>query len=325
MKTSQITGWRWGFTLVELLVVIAIIGLLIALLLPAVQAARETARRSQCSNNLKQVGIAMQMYHDTLRSYPSGYVSDGEHPDRDEETFDGPPGWAWGALLLPFLEGNPLYDAIDFRAPCFALENAELVQTLVPVYVCPSSTPADNPIPIWDGSADESNILAHFGRSTYVGNAGHDSPWAYPVLDWSSLANGPLYRNSRVRAADVTDGLSQTIFVGEHHSIISNKTWVGVIPGAELCPNYPDRFPFSECEEPAAFVLAHSGPADAEMSVIHPPNSPLAHADQMYAMHPGGLNVLLGDGSVRFVSEFINVETWAALSSRNGGEVVGEY
>lgn len=313
-----------GFTLVELLVVIAIIGVLVGLLLPAVQAAREAARRMQCANNLKQIGLALHNYHDTLQSFPSAFVSNSNHPNAFPDTLDGPNGWAWSALVLPFIESNALYDGLDFNLPCWAPQNSGLVTTKLPFYLCPSAAQSDSEVLIRDESRA---VMATFGRSTYVGNAGHEDPWDYPIADWRQLAgvNGPMIRNGRVRFRDVTDGLSHTVFIGEHHPSLSDKTWVGVIPGSEVCANNPTRFPFTDCEDAATYLLTHSGPAANEGFVIHPPNSPEAHVCQMWSDHPGGCNIALGDGSVRFISEFINQEIWAALCSMNGGETVGEY
>jgi prepilin-type processing-associated H-X9-DG protein len=166
--------------------------------------------------------------------------------------------------------------------------------------------------------------LATFGRSCYVASVGQEEPWGITTDDYSRIADGPLYRNSQTRTADIMDGLSQTVFVGEHHPILSSKTWVGVVPGAAVCPT--ERFAFSSCDHAATLVQVHSGPASDEFPpVIHPPNSPLCHVCQMYSEHPGGCNVMLGDGSVRFVSEFINQLTWAALASRAKGDIVGAY
>jgi prepilin-type processing-associated H-X9-DG protein len=139
-----------------------------------------------------------------------------------------------------------------------------------------------------------------------------------------------MYRNSRVRFADVTDGLTNTVFIGEH-AIVSDKTWVGVVPGAAVCTIDPARFPITECDAAATLVNVHSGPAVAEIdpvtgrAPIHPPNSPLCHVCQMYSPHIGGAHVLLGDGSVRFISQYIHQPTWAALSSCGKGEVVGDF
>jgi len=166
--------------------------------------------------------------------------------------------------------------------------------------------------------------VAEFGISHYVANNGQDECWAYDVRDQSGIkGTGPFFRNSRTTAAAVTDGLSNTAFVGEHTSV-SDKTWVGVVPGAEVCPNNPAQYPFTACDAAATLVLCHSGPAAAEPGVVHPPSFPTCHVCQMYAPWPGG-NVLLGDGSVRFVSTSVNLNTWAALSSMNLGDLPGGY
>ena len=314
-----------GFTLIELLVVIGIIGILVAILLPAVQAAREAARRAECTNHLKQLGLALHHYHDTLGSFPSAYISQtgggGVHGEPDPETRDAGPGWAWGTLLLPYLELQNQYDAFELGLPCWAPENALAAQAVLGVFLCPSASGDREPFEVVD---DEGTVLATFGPSHYVANVGQEEPWGETLDDYTGLVDGPLYRNSRTRAADVTDGLSNTIFLGEHHPVLSSKTWVGVVPGAAVCPT--ERFAFSECDSAATLVQVHSGPSASEdPPAIHPPNSPLCHVCQMYAEHPGGCNVMLGDGSVRFISEFINQLTWAALSSRAKGDLVGEY
>jgi prepilin-type N-terminal cleavage/methylation domain-containing protein/prepilin-type processing-associated H-X9-DG protein len=318
---------RRGFTLIELLVVIAVIAILIALLLPAVQQAREAARRMSCTNHLRQIGLAFHNYHDALGSFPSGYVSDSRDPGRDPETADGPPGWAWGALILPFVEQGNLGASFDRHRACWDPVQAAVVRTTLPLFLCPSSSGEQGPFEVLDEAGNRHWSGAIFGRSHYVGNAGHEEPWGMGPLDsWHSLANGALYRNSRVRARDVTDGLSNTVFVGEHGSRLSQKTWVGVVPGAFAHPTsfFVERVGTTP-DFAATLVLTHSGPAEAELNIIHPPNNPVAHVCMMYSEHPGGANVLLGDGSVRFVSELIHQPTWAALCSRNGGEVVGEF
>ena len=324
---------RGAFTLIELLVVIAIIGLLIAILLPAVQAAREAARRASCANNLRQLGIAMHNYHDALRSFPSAYVSQtggsSEQGPPDPVTRDAGPGWAWGAMLLPYLEGGTVHGQLDFRFPCWAPQNEAVTRRVLPQFLCPSASGDPKPFDVTDING---NRLATFGPAHYVASVGNEEPWGFTVDDYTrvpqlnnrSVVDGPMYRNSRTRAADVTDGLSHTVFLGEHHPVLSSKTWVGVVPGAAVCPR--PQFYFSSCDFAATLVQVHSGPATDEVPpVIHPPNSPLCHVCQMYAEHPGGCHVLLGDSSVRFIAETINQVTWAALSTRAGDEVVGEY
>jgi len=143
-------------------------------------------------------------------------------------------------------------------------------------------------------------------------------------LDWSSVATGPFYRNSNIDFSAVIDGLTNTVFIGEH-TTISDKTWVGVVPGATCCPIDPQRFPFTDCDNPATYVLCHSGPAEDEPGIIHPPSYPTCHVCQQYAPWSarGGL-VLTGDSSVRFISRSINLDTWAAMSSMASGEVLME-
>jgi prepilin-type processing-associated H-X9-DG protein len=311
--------------LVELLVVIAIIGMLIGMLMPAVQAAREAARRGQCTNNLKQIGLGFHSYHEAQRSYPPSYIiqprGGGVHGQPDAITRDAGPGWAWGTMLLPFVEQLPLYQRFDHRLPCWDPVNALAAQIEVPLFLCPSATRSEGSIEVID---PQGTVLARFARSCYVANVGQEEPWGFTMDDYGSMPDGPLYRNGRIRATDVKDGLSQTVFIGEHHPVLSSKTWVGVVPGATVCPSA--EFAFSTCDHAATLVNVHSGPASDEIPhVIHPPNSPLCHVCQMYAEHPGGCHVLLGDGSVRFISEFIHQPTWAALSSRAKADVVGEY
>lgn len=154
-----------------------------------------------------------------------------------------------------------------------------------------------------------------------------------PYDDSVRGCNGPLYRNSHVAYAGVTDGLSNTVFAGEKTPYLADASWVGIIPGYR-------HFAYNafaslgtggvgpggtqiDYDYPGAILASHSGPSLYEDPVvIHPPNSPLGHTDEFYAQHPGGANVLMGDGSVRFVRESINLLTWQALSSRASGEVI---
>ncbi len=177
-----------------------------------------------------------------------------------------------------------------------------------------------------------------FAHSHYVTNAGIHQPWGRVTnftdfkqlemvtaggLTTPAAIDGPFYRNARLRIKDVTDGLSKTVFLGEHSSILSNKTWVGVVPFAVTCPK--DPFP-SACNSGGALVAAHSGPDthDRPQVIIHAPNDPFGHTDEMYAEHASGANVLLGDGSVHFIEEGINPFVWVALSTRNVGEMISE-
>ncbi|MFM8802310.1 MAG: DUF1559 domain-containing protein [Planctomycetia bacterium] len=309
---------RRGFSLVELLVVVAIIGGLVGLLLPAVQAARESARRSQCSNNLRQVGIAMHTFVDGRRHFPSGYQADTASSARDTDTFDAPPGTGWGLAIAPFLEEAAATAAYDGDAGVAAVANRPIVSRQLKTFLCPSSTGPRDAFAVLDAAGVAHASGAVLGRSDYVANAGHEDPWDGPArLDWRGVANGPLYRNSRLRAAEVSDGLSKTVFVGEHSQSLCQKAWAGIVAGGFSRAANGTTDP----ERAAALVLSHSGPAAGEAGIIHVPNDPAGHCDQMYSQHPAGANVVLGDGATRFISASIDRVTWAAMASVAGGEV----
>ena len=309
-----------AFTLVELLVVIAVIGILVGLLLPAVQAAREAARRTQSHNNLHQIGLALHNYSAALKTFPSGYIANRNDPNSDPQTLDAAPGWGWGALILPYLDQASLADQLDYRLPCWHASQTSLTKARISVFLNPGATNSEGDTKIRNASGNE---LARFGRSHYVASVGQDEPWGYvPALaEWDQVASGPFYRNSQVRPAHVTDGLTNTVFVGEH-TTVSDKTWVGVVPGSSSCPINPQRHPFTQCDHAATYVLCHSGPARDEPDVIHAPSFPTCHVCQMYApWSSGGGIVLFGDGSTRFISTNINLDAWAAMSTCAGGEV----
>lgn len=275
----------------------------------------------QSQHNLKQMGVAMYGYESSRRVLPPGYISNSRDPAAFPTTLDGPPGWAWGAFLLPYLEQTPLQSKFDYRLPCWHPINAQLARTRIPIFLNPGADNYDGDCVIRDARATE---LARFGRSHYVANAGQDEPWGHspPLEDWSQVASGPFYRNSRTAFSKISDGLSNTVLLGEH-TTISDKTWVGIVPGSESCPNDLKRFPFTACDAAATYVLCHSGPAASEPGVIHAPSFPTCHVCQMYAswMTSGG-HVLMADGSVRFVATTINLDDWAAMSSCGLGDTV---
>jgi prepilin-type N-terminal cleavage/methylation domain-containing protein/prepilin-type processing-associated H-X9-DG protein len=342
---------RAAFTLVELLVVIAIIGVLVALLLPAIQAAREAARRTQCANHLRQIGVALHNYHDAQQVFPPAYVGDPytsgtvngvSFPDGNA---NGPSGFAWGAMLLPQLEEANLHARFNMKVACWAAENLAAAKTRVEVFLCPSATGGSDGFKLdrgqgdaWDPELSPTPFdpSIEFAHSHFVTNAGIHQPWgrnsaftdftkAETVTAGSITSQeyieGPFYRNSRLRMKDIVDGTANTVFIGEHSSMLSNKTWVGVVPFAVTCPKPPFA---SACNSGGALVAAHSGPDthDRPDIVIHAPNHPFGHTDEMYAEHPTGANTLFGDGSVRFIPEEIDPFVWVWLSTRNLNEVV---
>jgi len=313
---------RRAFTLIELLVVIAIIAILIGLLLPAVQKVREAAARMQSTNNLKQIGLAMHGYHDANSAFPAGYLADTRSPVANPATLDAPPGWGWGVLILPHLEQDNLSKQFRLDLSAWDPANAALVKTPLKVFLNPGAPNGTTTMLV---KSDTGTVLAEWGRSHYVVNNGQDESWAYFRHDVSNLpGTGPFTRNSKTKIAAVTDGLSSTVFVGEH-TTVSDKTWVGVHPDAASCPIDPTRHPFTECDGAATLVLCHSGPAPAEPGAVHPPSFPTCHVCQMYAPWVGGGQVLFGDGHVQFISTSINLNTWAALSSMNAGDLPGDY
>lgn len=306
---------RNGFTLIELLVVIAIIGVLIALLLPAVQAAREAARRAQCTNNLKQVGIAMHNYHDTFGSLPPGKL----------DCCYG----TWQAFVLPFLEQGALYNSYNTLGNSTTntadggslryggAANTTVTRARINTLTCPSDTP--NAIP-------SSNLTAHnysvnWGN-THLGQSTHPLTGILfggaPFMNLSSAIGGTAGRTFGFN--DIRDGLSQTLLVAEvvqgQGRDLRGLGWWGDAAGfhAHLAPNspLPDRiYDISYCQFPNFDVP----PCDATDT-----NNPTAFAAR--SRHPGGVNVTMGDGSVRFIKNTIALPIWQALSTTRGQEVV---
>ena len=297
-----------GFTLVELLVVIAIIGVLVSLLLPAVQAAREAARRMQCANNLKQMGLATHNYHDTHQTFPSGFLRTSNAE-----------GWGWAALALPFFEQGPLYDQLQvtrgnldriIRLPLPGLD--KLLQTPLPLFHCPSDTGYDSnrllpPAPT--GRNDIAGISP--GMSNYKGVAGVLSPQHRPGNSPPTVSRdgkGVYFGNSRVRIADITDGTSNTLAIGEADTLIRRSgAWAGVAStngmahssvyyvvswaGARL--NQPDGSPFPNS--------GNAGSPDENPGLNTPPGA----SQGFGSLHTGGAHFCLADGSVRFISDMI--------------------
>jgi prepilin-type processing-associated H-X9-DG protein/prepilin-type N-terminal cleavage/methylation domain-containing protein len=304
---------RYGaFTLIELLVVIAIIAALIALLLPAVQAAREAARRAQCLNNLKQIGVAMHLYHGTHDTFPPGYISNtqGNQPNGPEIG----PGWAWAAMLLNNLEQTPLFNSVNFSLPTTDPASQTARMTRLNVFLCPSSPGDNGPLTIKDISG---NVLtSDLSPAQYIAVAGQFEP-----EEFAAENNGVFYRNSKIGMREITDGSSTTLMAGERSQNVANATWVGLIPFGRACTN--PRWPVQDCETSNVLVLGHTGPSPDE-PWVDVPNYKKAGTDDFHSLHPGGCNFLFCDGSIRFVKETINPLIYSYLATRSGGEVVSD-
>ncbi len=332
---------RQGFTLIELLVVIAIIGVLVALLLPAVQAAREAARRAQCVNNLKQMGLAMHNYEGTNGVLPPSVVLRGSGTSLVWSN-----GWSIQARIAPFAEQGPIFNSMNFDLSYELLANQTAASQTISLFLCPSETDTQR-------REDEGNF---YGVSSYGWFTGDWFVWG----GWASGRGNraPFGVNRSRRLAEITDGLSQTLFASE------GKTYQ---PG-QYCNtlsriNNPDNVPPPEADP---YTVApeyvngscwlrpdhgHTGwmsgwNHQTGMNTAWPPNKKIlggpnrdtdmdlsGMAEEGYeganfaaitarGYHPGGVNALLGDGSVRFIKSTIGGSTWRALGSVRGGEVV---
>jgi prepilin-type N-terminal cleavage/methylation domain-containing protein/prepilin-type processing-associated H-X9-DG protein len=347
---------RWAFTLVELVVVIAIIGVLVALLLPAVQAAREAARRAQCANNLKQIGIALQNYDGAFGSMPPGRILiydprfAGPNPPCTSPIVDK----SFLVMVLPQLEQSALYNAINQDLTILGRENRTVHAVTVGVFACPSDPDAAAP-----HAADAGLMvglgLAELGEplpmayTSYSGNFGSVFVHAIPRMDTGckvpgmllAQANGVFCDVTPIRLASVSDGLGNTLFVTE-----KSMSLLGHLGAVDA--GLPKRFGW--------YITGNWG--DTLMTAFYPPNMPFKvaaaagpmHAFAASSQHPGGVHGLFGDGSVRFIKETIDSwpydsltgqpadarqhdggwwenlprpGVWQALATRDGGEAVG--
>ncbi len=319
---------RWGFTLVELLVVIAIIGILIALLLPAVQAAREAARRAQCSNNLKQLALGLHNYHDIYKSFPSGHLQDRQS-EAAASCVEGTQGcWAWSALLLPFVELQTLHDALNvgiMTAHGAAADATRLraMQQRIGAFRCPSDTApdlnTDQQVP--NGSGSDANCTSGCVSIATANYIGSNHSWDLERETWNGFMGKA--QGSTVKAATmarITDGTSNTLALCVRAWLLNGRK----LQAATALMTNGD----SEANSDQGSVYAQ-GCGRFRLNCTDSANC----ARGFSSMHPGGAQFALVDGSVRFISETIDHNTtsdtidstYERLISINDGQPVGEY
>jgi prepilin-type N-terminal cleavage/methylation domain-containing protein/prepilin-type processing-associated H-X9-DG protein len=306
---------RRAFTLIELLVVIAVIGILVAMLLPAVQKVREAANRTTCRNNLKQIGLALHSYHDRNRQLPPGYYDLAAWPANASVASPAPndmgPGWGWATFILPDVEQDNLYRLVGGSITTVGVGSSAAPiptarGTFVNVYSCPSDKLLRT-FSVTDGGSNTWTVA----QGSYVACNGNDG-----VDDLTTPPHTGVFVRATTgfRFADISDGLSTTFLVGERCTTMSDSSWTGAITNAQVVAQRV--LPLgSQTSGASAMVLGHCGP--------HLPNDGIVtDADAMSSAHPGGVNFLFGDGSVQSISNNITMTVYDNLATRSGGEVV---
>ena len=298
-----------GFTLIELLVAIAIMAVLMALLVPAVQQAREAARRTECKNNLKQLGLALQNYHSAFGIFPPGAIYDFERSVGNNAT--------WISMILPYIDQLPLFERADWNASFAATvapgnPPAEIVSASIPNMSCPSD-PAHGKL-----------ALGVFRRGNYAANSGIGPLHSVSnPNDPTRTYSGPFTMNSSRSLRDFTDSYSSTVVVAELLNSTHND-FRGVMHYPEGPLYQHDRVPNSTMPDESRGVYCLNGrlvPCVGTSTTA----SDRALIYSARSVHSGGVQVALADGSTHFISENISLTTWKALGTQGGGEVVGEF
>jgi prepilin-type N-terminal cleavage/methylation domain-containing protein/prepilin-type processing-associated H-X9-DG protein len=328
------TRARGGFTLIELLVVIAIIAVLIALLLPAVQAAREAARRIQCVNNLKQLGLAMHNYVSSTNTFPIGRQGINRPPGDNGYAGD-PTGTShrrtWALSIMGEIEQGPIFNSINFSASYNQPPNLTVCSTLISVFNCPSDPNVATDIDNSKLDLRQGNYMANWGNATYYQDA-YNNPYTTGPAQPVTFAGAPFALDKAFGIQTIIDGTSNTLLMAEviactasgptaadedHRGMVYNDDHNCSMFMTYTTPNsqIPDLVP-GYCVYP----LGTNPPCVSQTGNTEPTGTPSFNAARSY--HPGGVNSLYADGSVKFVKNAINLSIWQALSTTRGGEVI---
>jgi prepilin-type N-terminal cleavage/methylation domain-containing protein/prepilin-type processing-associated H-X9-DG protein len=296
---------RYAFTLVELLVVIAVIGILIALLLPAIQSARESARRMSCSNNLKQVGLALNLYYNTNNKLPAGWTA---YDPKTQLPYPlGEPGWGWASRITPFMEFSGLAkSAIHYNLPIGDPANQIARLTQIAEFRCPSDINQQTCIDPEDPAQIEMAV------GNYVGVFGTHNIHEVESMTVGQQAksDGVFYHNSAVAYKDIRDGTSHTFAVGERSLFITPQWQPGMDMGLSTWVGAP---PNDGC-----------GPGMVLGTGLYTPNTRQDDLHNFSSRHPAGANFTLADGSVHFVSQELDSQFFRALCTMAAGDSTGD-